>query len=145
MTKHAAATCLFTLLALAPLGAQSPPAPPTQSAGASAGPAAVPVGTSGAAATTTATAAAANNPDYRLGAGDKIGSIEPGKIADLQVTDGDPLEVATHCEQVILNGKLMPMESRQTRLFHKYDNRPRGKYARKPAAAAASSTIQSGK
>jgi hypothetical protein len=32
---------------------------------------------------------------------------------------------------VILNGQLEPMESRQTRLFHKYDARPRGAKARK--------------
>ncbi len=70
-------------------------------------------------------------PAQILGAGDKIGSIEVGKLADLQITDGDPLLVATHCEQVVLNGKLMPMESRQTRLFHKYDARPRGPKARK--------------
>ncbi len=65
-----------------------------------------------------------------LGVGDRVGSIEPGKLADLQITDGDPLEVATHCEQVVLNGRLVPMESRQTRLFHKYDGRPRGPKAR---------------
>lgn len=66
-----------------------------------------------------------------LGVGDRVGSIEPGKLADLQITDGDPLEVATRCEQVVLNGRLVPMESRQTRLFHKYDGRPRGPKARK--------------
>ena len=66
-----------------------------------------------------------------LGVGDRIGSIEPGKLADLQITDGDPLEVATHVEQVILNGRVEAMESRQTRLFHKYDARPRGPKARK--------------
>jgi imidazolonepropionase-like amidohydrolase len=70
-------------------------------------------------------------PAQILGAGDRIGSIEVGKLADLQVTDGDPLLVATHCEQVVVNGKLMPMESRQTKLFHKYDERPRGAHARK--------------
>ena len=70
-------------------------------------------------------------PAQILGAGDKIGSIEVGKLADLQVTDGDPLLVATHCEQVVLNGKVVPMESRQTRLFKKYDERPRGPHARK--------------
>src|SRR5512142_2927228 len=85
MTKNAAATCLFTLLAFAPLGAQPtlaqstqpPPAlpaqPSAQSAGTAVGSVPVPVGTSGTtAATTTATGAAMNNPDYRLGAGDKI-------------------------------------------------------------------------
>ncbi len=66
-----------------------------------------------------------------LGVGGEIGSIEPGKRADLQVTDGDPLLVATHCEQVMIDGKLQSMESRQTRLFHKYDGRPRGPKARK--------------
>jgi imidazolonepropionase-like amidohydrolase len=70
-------------------------------------------------------------PAQILGAGDKIGSIEVGKLADLQVTDGDPLITATHCEQVVVNGKVVPMESRQTRLFHKYDERPRGAHARK--------------
>ena len=66
-----------------------------------------------------------------LGAGAQIGSIEPGKRADLQITDGDPLLVATHCEQVVLDGKIESMESRQTRLFKKYDARPRGPRARK--------------
>lgn len=65
-----------------------------------------------------------------LGVADRVGSIEPGKIADLQVTDGDPLEVATRCEQVFIAGRPIPMESRQTRLFQKYDARPRGPKAR---------------
>ncbi|MGE5359784.1 MAG: polysaccharide biosynthesis/export family protein [Bacteroidales bacterium] len=75
MTKNVAATCLFTLMALAPLAAQSPqqaapPTPPPQQAGAQgATAAAVPVGTSG---TTEAATASANGLDYRLGAGDKI-------------------------------------------------------------------------
>jgi imidazolonepropionase-like amidohydrolase len=70
-------------------------------------------------------------PAQILGAGDKIGSIEVGKLADLQITDGDPLQLTTHCEQVVVNGKIVPMESRQTRLFKKYDERPRGPHARK--------------
>lgn len=65
-----------------------------------------------------------------LGVADRMGSIEVGKIADLQVTDGDPLEVATHCEQVFIAGRPIPMSSRQTALFKKYDARPRGAKAR---------------
>ena len=65
-----------------------------------------------------------------LGVGDQLGSIEPGKIADLQVTDGDPLEDATHCLRVVIAGRLVSMESRQTRLLKKYDGRPRGPHAR---------------
>lgn len=70
-------------------------------------------------------------PAQILGAGDRLGSIEVGKIADLQITNGDALEVATRCEQTIIGGKLVTMESRQTRLFEKYDHRPRGPKARK--------------
>jgi len=65
-----------------------------------------------------------------LGVADRLGSIEVGKVADLQVTDGDALETATHCEQVFIAGRPIPMESRQTRLFKKYDSRPRGPKAR---------------
>ena len=48
------------------------------------------------------------------------------------MTDGDPLEVTTAIEQVYIAGRPMPMETRQTRLFHKYDARPKGPHARKP-------------
>lgn len=70
------------------------------------------------------------HPARILGAGDLVGSIEPGKLADLQVTDGDPLMQGTRCLQVMIAGQLDPMESRQTRLFQKYDARPRGAKAR---------------
>lgn len=70
-------------------------------------------------------------PAQILGVADRLGSIEPGKIADLIVTDGDPLEIATHIEQVWVAGKPVSLENRQTRLFSKYDARPRGPKARK--------------
>ena len=75
-------------------------------------------------------------PAQILGVGDKLGSIEPGKIADMMVTDGDPLEDATHVEQVYIAGRAVSMENRQTRLFTKYDHRPRGPKARKQPATA---------
>ena len=71
-------------------------------------------------------------PAQILGVADRLGSIEPGKIADLIVTDGDPLEITTHVEQVWVAGKSVPIENRQTRLFSKYDERPKGPKARKP-------------
>jgi imidazolonepropionase-like amidohydrolase len=80
-------------------------------------------------------------PAQILGVGDRLGSIEPGKVADLQVTDGDPLEITTRCEQVIVAGKLVPMESRQTRLFEKYDHRPRGPKAR-PRGAGTTTAVK---
>ena len=70
-------------------------------------------------------------PAQILGVADQVGSIEPGKIADLFLADGDPLEIATHVEQVWVAGRPLTMESRQTRLFEKYNGRPRGPRARK--------------
>ena len=69
-------------------------------------------------------------PAQILGVADRLGSIEPGKIADLIVADGDPLEITTRIEQVWIAGRAIPMESRQTRLFQKYDAKPRGANAR---------------
>jgi imidazolonepropionase-like amidohydrolase len=69
-------------------------------------------------------------PAQILGVADKLGSIEPGKLADLIVTTGDPLEIETQVEQVFIAGKPASMETRHTRLFEKYDARPRGPKAR---------------
>ncbi len=76
-------------------------------------------------------------PAQILGVADRVGSIEPGKVADLVVADGDLLEDATHVEQVWINGRQISMETKQTRLFHKYDQRPRGTLARAHAAEGA--------
>ncbi|MFN8586623.1 MAG: amidohydrolase family protein [Candidatus Eisenbacteria bacterium] len=69
-------------------------------------------------------------PAQILGVADRLGSIEPGKVADLQITDGDPLETSTQCVGVFIAGRPVEMSSRQTRLFQKYDARPRGAHAR---------------
>ncbi len=65
-----------------------------------------------------------------LGVADRVGSLEPGKLADLIVTTGDPLEITTRVERVWIAGREASMENRQTRLFQKYDSRPRGPKAR---------------
>lgn len=69
-------------------------------------------------------------PAQILGVGDKVGSLEPGKLADLQITTGDPLEITTRVERVYINGVLQDPTNRQSRLFDKYDHRPRGPKAR---------------
>ena len=64
-------------------------------------------------------------PAQILGVGDRLGSLEPGKIADVIVTTGDPLEITTSIERVYIGGRPISLENRQTRLFHKYEARPR--------------------
>ena len=65
-----------------------------------------------------------------LGVADTLGSIDVGKSADLFVADGDPLELNTRIEAVYIAGKAVSLETRQTRLFDRYDKRPRGPKAR---------------
>ncbi|MBD3828610.1 MULTISPECIES: amidohydrolase family protein [Stenotrophomonas] len=59
-------------------------------------------------------------PAQVLGVGDRIGTLEPGKLADLVLWDGDPLDVGHYAEQVWLGGRAMPMRSRQTELRDRY-------------------------
>lgn len=58
------------------------------------------------------------------GMADKIGSIETGKIANLIVTDGDPLEIRTQIKYLFIGGKELPLTSRHTELYEKYLSRP---------------------
>jgi len=44
------------------------------------------------------------NPARILGVADRVGSLEPGKDADLALYDGDPFEYTTRCVGVIVNG-----------------------------------------
>jgi imidazolonepropionase-like amidohydrolase len=60
-----------------------------------------------------------------FGVGKRFGSIEEGKIADLIVTTGDPLEARTEVKQVFINGKPQDLETRQKQLYKKYLSRPR--------------------
>ena len=55
-----------------------------------------------------------------FGVGNKLGSIEEGKTADLIVSDGNPLEVMTHINMMFINGKLVTLDSRQKELYEKY-------------------------
>jgi imidazolonepropionase-like amidohydrolase len=52
------------------------------------------------------------------------GTVEKGAIADVVVWSGDPLEVTTAAETVIVNGVVQPSETRQTRLLRRYRKLP---------------------
>jgi imidazolonepropionase-like amidohydrolase len=58
-----------------------------------------------------------------LGVADKLGSLTPGKRADLIITDGSPLWITTQVRGVIIGGRPFAPESRQTRLAEKYRRR----------------------
>src|SRR6266508_1097642 len=53
-----------------------------------------------------------------------LGSIEVGKMANLIVTDGDPLEFKTNVKHMFINGKPVDLSSRHTRLYDKFKDRP---------------------
>lgn len=55
-----------------------------------------------------------------LGIGDELGRIAPGQRADLVLWTGDPLEVSSVAAQVWLDGRAIPMRSRQTDLRDRY-------------------------
>lgn len=59
-----------------------------------------------------------------FGVGKRYGSIEEGKVADLIVTTGDPLDARTLVKQVYINGKAQDLDTRQQQLYQKYKARP---------------------
>lgn len=61
-----------------------------------------------------------------LGIADEVGSLTPGKRADLIITDGSPLVITSQIRGVLLGGKPFAPESRQTRLAEKYRQRISG-------------------
>jgi imidazolonepropionase-like amidohydrolase len=58
------------------------------------------------------------------GVDSQMGSIQEGKIADLMVTDGDPLEAQTQVKLLFINGKPVDLDNKQKKLYEKYLARP---------------------
>ena len=54
------------------------------------------------------------------GVADQLGSLDVGKTANVVVADGDPLDVKTDVKQVYIQGRAVPMTSRQTQLRDEY-------------------------
>ena len=54
------------------------------------------------------------------GFGDKLGSLDVGKMGNVVLANGDPLDVRTDVKQVFIGGVSQPMVSRQTILRDEY-------------------------
>jgi imidazolonepropionase-like amidohydrolase len=54
------------------------------------------------------------------GVADKLGSLDVGKTANIVVANGDPLDVKTDVKQVFIEGRAVPMTSRQVWLREQY-------------------------
>jgi imidazolonepropionase-like amidohydrolase len=62
-------------------------------------------------------------PAQIMNVADRLGSIEPGKIANIVVTDGDLLEARTKIRYLFINGRQIPLVSRHTELYEQFKDR----------------------
>jgi imidazolonepropionase-like amidohydrolase len=58
-----------------------------------------------------------------LGVGASVGSLEEGKIANLFIVDGDPLELTTNVKNVIVNGRDVGLENKHWLLWQRFMGR----------------------
>jgi len=58
-----------------------------------------------------------------FGADALVGSIEPGKVANLVVTNGDAMEIRSRVLHVVIAGKEVLLQNKQTELFNRYMGR----------------------
>ena len=63
-------------------------------------------------------------PAQILGVDDLVGTIEVGKLGNLIVTDGDPLEFQTQVKHLFINGQLTNTDNRHRQLYERYRARP---------------------
>ena len=63
-------------------------------------------------------------PAAAFGIGDRSGSLEVGKVADVVVWSGDPFEFSTAAEKVFIRGAEVPLTSRQRQLMERYKTLP---------------------
>lgn len=64
-------------------------------------------------------------PAQFAGVAGRLGSLEAGKDATLFAADGDILDIRSHVKRLWIAGQEVSLESRHTRLYEKYKNRPR--------------------
>lgn len=64
-------------------------------------------------------------PAQMFGLDSQLGTLETGKIANLIVTNGDPLDVTTEVRYLFIRGQLTSTDNKQKALYEKYLNRPK--------------------
>jgi imidazolonepropionase-like amidohydrolase len=70
-----------------------------------------------------------------LGIDHDLGSLEPGKIADLVITRGDLLDVAVPVEYLFIDGEQVDLANRQTRFYETYRSRLHKRLAEEAAGS----------
>ena len=59
-----------------------------------------------------------------LGIDAEVGSIEAGKLANLVIVKGEPLEIRSLIQHVVIAGRDIPLTSKHTELYRRFMNRP---------------------
>ncbi len=63
-------------------------------------------------------------PAAALDIADRYGSLQPGQVANVVIWSGDPFEFSSHVEHLFIRGVQIPLVSRQTELFDRYQQLP---------------------
>lgn len=64
-------------------------------------------------------------PAQILGLGDQVGTLDTGKVANIIVTNGDPLELTTEVRYLFIKGQLTSLDNKHKALYEKYAKRPK--------------------
>jgi imidazolonepropionase-like amidohydrolase len=64
-------------------------------------------------------------PAQILGVADQLGSVEPGRRANLVLADGDLLQTTTQVRALFIDGRPLEPTSKHTRLYDRYRQRLR--------------------
>lgn len=64
-------------------------------------------------------------PAQIFGLGDELGTLQTGKIANVIVTNGDPLELTTDVKYLFIKGQRTSLDNKHLRLYEKYLHRPK--------------------
>jgi imidazolonepropionase-like amidohydrolase len=59
-----------------------------------------------------------------LGVADRVGSLEPGKVANLFIATGDPFEMKTQFTKIFINGRDVGLQNKHGDLYERFSRRP---------------------